>query len=152
MGNSPGANIFQTIITSPNTLCLLAKERENYIACAYGSYLEIPQVKFFHINFLGRKVEHPSIHILEKLQGEAKRIQEKFPDVQYLTLCVSATNDHMIPIYKELGFEQLEYVETGFKNEPTYFYGKKIDQESDANAPTYLEYKTANEAKRKVRS
>ncbi|MBA3603740.1 MAG: hypothetical protein H0W50_08900 [Parachlamydiaceae bacterium] len=148
-GKSPGASFFKTIITLPNTMCLLAREKETFIACAYGTYLEMPQINFFHLNFLGRKVEYPCVHIIKKLQGEVARIQTKFPDVQYLTLCVNAKNDHMMPIYKELGFEEIEYIKAGFKDEPTYFYAKKIAQNSGAKPPSYLEYKTAIEAQRK---
>jgi hypothetical protein len=152
LGNSPGASLFQTVISSPNTMCLLAKERETFIACTYGSYLQTAQTKFFHLNFLGRLVEYPSIHILEKLQLEANRIKNRFPEVQYITLCTSATNDHMIPIYKTHGFEEIEYIEAGFKNEPTYFFAKKLDPNTTTKAPSYLEYKSAIEAERKNRT
>jgi len=148
LGTSPGSECFQKIISSPNTLCLLAKTKETFIACAYGSYLETSQVKFFHFNFLGRKIEYPSVHILDKLQGEQERIRNKFPHIQYLTLCVDITNSHMIPFYKGLGFEEIETTEAVEGNPPKCFCAKKVDQNFDMKAPTYSEYKEALKSSR----
>lgn len=40
LGNSPGASLFRTVIFSPNTMCLMAQERETFIACMYSCYLK----------------------------------------------------------------------------------------------------------------
>lgn len=148
LGRSPGASFFEQLMTSQNTLCLLAQEGKTPVACTYGTYVETPQVNVFHINFLGRKVEYPSIHILEKLQREVKRIQNRFPNVHYLTLCVHVQNQYMIPIYEGLGFEKITYIEKDAKEEARYFYGKKMDPNSNVEPPIYQEFKTALDAQR----
>lgn len=150
LGNSPGASRFQSIIARPTTLCILAlHQKDTPVACVYGSYLELPKVKFFHFNFLGRKIEYPSVHIVEILQNEAHRIRDRFPHVQYLTLCVDASNNHMLTSYQELGFNEIEYMEAGPHNGASFFLGKKLDDKLQVEPPTYLEYKDALEAQRK---
>ena len=116
LGDSPGVKYFQTKLASPHTFCLMAQERETSIACTYGTYVELPAVNLFHINILGRKMEYPSVRIIDNLQGQIKRLQTRFPKVQYLTLCVEVKNDRMRLIYQDLGFEQIDYAEKNFRN------------------------------------
>lgn len=143
LGCTPGVEFFQRILASPNTFCLLAQDRKNFIACTYGTYVELTTVNLFHLNFLGRKIEYPSIHILEKMHGELKRIHHRFPNIHYLTLCVQVSNARMIQLYRSLGFQEISYVENGTIGEPVYFFGKKIDQNSNVEPPSYLEFREA---------
>lgn len=143
LGHSPGTLFFQKFIASKRNLCLLAQHDKTPIAAALGTYLELPTVNFFHFNFLGRKVEFPSIHIIEKFHGDLECIRKQFPKVHYLTLCVQKKNEHSIAAYQAIGFEELEYIENGYKDEPMYFYGKKIDSTLSVKPPTHNQYKHA---------
>lgn len=154
VGDSPGAPFFQEKFASPNVMCLLAKYKETPIACAYGTYRKLsePKINLFHINFLGRKPEYPSVHMIEIMQEQLPRIRNKFPDLNFLTLCVDVDNEHMISIYQRLGFKQIEFVEKGTRGVPVFFYGKPIDcansnlqppnrECSVRQWPTYLQFR-----------
>lgn len=143
LGRTPDVDFFKRILASPNTFCLLAQDRQNFIACTYGTYVELATVNLFHLNFLGRKIEYPSIHILERLQGEVQRIHNRFPNIHYLTLCVQLSNTRMIQLYRSLGFQEISYVENGTIGEPVYFFGKKADPNSIVEPPSYLEFREA---------
>jgi hypothetical protein len=143
-GTPPGVEFFQRKLTSPKVFCLLAKENENVIAAMYGTYLELEKVNFFHINILGRKIEYPSVNIIEKLREECLRIHNRFPNIHYWTLCVKENNPRMFTRYQELDFEQVDCDVNPVSGEKTYFLAKKIDKTIDVSPPKYQDYQEAN--------
>jgi hypothetical protein len=147
-GSSPGIKFFETKIASPNNLCLLAQHHEDTVACMYGTYVELPNVNVFHLNYLGRKIEYPSIHLLKTWGGEIERILNKYPNIDYLTLGVQGHNERVIPLYQEIGFEKKEFIEDGYEGKPMYFFVKKVNPLSNAEPPTRSEVNTEIKAQR----
>jgi hypothetical protein len=118
------------------------------VGCLLGTYVVIQKeegqsVKALHFNFLGRRADYPSIHFTQLLQDQEKRIYDKFPEVDYFTLCVLPDNQHALKIYKELGFFDSEPVEKGFKGVSLLFFRKKAHQKEMTNNLSYIEVSTA---------
>jgi len=75
-------------------------------------------------------------------------LQEQYPFLHYLTLCVAVENTHMISIYEKEGFQKCEYHEKGTMGFPIFFYCKKIDPNLDIPLPSYEKFQTAMKIKR----
>jgi hypothetical protein len=143
LGHTPGVNFFKRIILSPSTFCLLAHDRQSFMACTYGTYVELASLNLFHLNFLGRKIEYPAIQMIEKLLMEKQRVLDRFPNIHYFTLCVQVSNTRMDQLYRALGFKEISYVENGTIGEPVYFLGMKRDPNSTVEPPSYPEFRAA---------
>lgn len=145
LGNPPSLDFFLQKLESPKTLCLLGKHKENDIACLYGTLFPFPRGHIFHLTFLGRKIEYPSIRILEKFNGQVSRILQRFPQIDYFTLCVGAENGRMVESCEKLGLQKLDFIEKGPEETPIYFYGKKTNAHSDVAPPSYEEFNQARQ-------
>lgn len=141
LGVSAEPTFYETILSSENTLCMIATTQDIPVACGYGTYVK--SLNVFHINLIGRKIEYPSIHFVEIISSQINRLNTRFPDAQYLTLCVHKTNIHMITIYKELGFEHIFNIEKDSENEEHYFLGMKTDPKFNVQPPKYPEFRAA---------
>jgi hypothetical protein len=144
IGTAPGAEFFKSKLETPITFCMIAQSEETPIACTYGTFVE--ELQLFHMNFLGRRINYPGVHIIERLQSQIYILREKFPHLKCITLCVEETNIHAQPIYQSLGFKPLDYVKKGFEEKPMYFYGMKLKK--DAVLPSYECFKLAYDAAR----
>lgn len=142
LGNSPGAAFFKKKLGSPIIAGVMARCEETPIACLYGTYVD--SLKLFHVNFLGRKISYPGVHIVESLQSQIGSLRERFPDIEVITLKVDQENIHAKGIYESLGFIELESVPGDSETEIRYFYGKKLVEA--AQFPTYEAFGVAYDA------
>lgn len=148
VGQSAEIDFYRQILTSKDTFCLVAKEKESLIACSYGTHVNVDGIELFHLNFLGRRIEYPSLHMVENLRKQLSVLQEHYPFLHYLTLCVAVENTHMISIYEKEGFQQCAYLEKGTMGFPIFFYCKKIAPNLDIPLPSYEKFQNAMKIKR----
>lgn len=147
-GQVPEIEFFHQILSSKETFCVVAKEKENIIACSYGTHINVEGVELFHLNLVGRRIEYPSLRMIENLRNQLTVLKDHYPFLQYLTLSVSVENSHMISVYEQEGFQKCGYDEKGTMGFPIYFYFKKIDPNLDIPIPTYEAFQAAMKIKR----
>lgn len=148
VGQTAEVEFYHQILTSKDTCCFLAKEKESFVACSYGTHLNVDGIELFHFNFLGRRIEYPSLHMVENLRKQISLLQEQYPSLQYLTLCVAVENTHMISIYEQEGFQKCAYNEKGTMGFPVLFYCKKVDPNLDIPWPSYEKFQNSMKIKR----
>ncbi len=148
LGQTAEVEFYRQILTSKDTFCLVAKENESMIACSYGTHVNVEGIDLFHLNMLGRKIEYPSLRMVENLREQLSLLLAHYPLLDYLTLCVAVDNTHMISVYEQEGFQQCSYIEKGTMGFPIYFYCKKIDPSFDVPYPTYEKFQSAMKLKR----
>lgn len=142
LGNSPGAAFFKKKLGSPVITGVIARCEETPIACLYGTYVDA--LKLFHVNFLGRKISFPGVHIVENLQSQIGLLRERFPEIEVITLKVDQENIHAKGIYESMGFTELETVPGDSEAEIRYFFGKKLVEATQF--PTYEAFTLAYDA------
>lgn len=142
-GISLDSEVYEGILNNANTFCLIAKHLDRPVGCLYASYVTVRTTNVLHFRFLGRKIEYPSIHFIQLLQQQEKRLRERFPNLHYFSLCVFVENNHALSRYHELGFYDVERIEKGFMGNPMMFLLKKLHQEDHLQDPTRNEINTA---------
>lgn len=148
IGQTPETEFFHQILTSKDTFCVVAKENEAIVGCSYGTHVNVNGIEIFHLNFLGRRIEYPSLNLPDSLRKQFSVLQEQYPDLHYLTLCVAVTNTHMISLYEKEGFEKQEYLDNGPMGFPVFFYAKKLNPAFDLSLPSYEKFQSAMKEKR----
>lgn len=140
MGGGPGDNLIR-ILGSPLLFGMIAEANKKSVACVYGSYLE--SLQLFHINFLGRNICYPGVHIIEQLYKQLPIFLKTLANVKCVTFCVPTSNVRNQTLYEKLGFKKIEYVEGHPKK---YFYGIKLD--NSAILPSYENFRATHDAVR----
>ncbi len=86
---------------------------------------------------MGRKAEYPSINFIQSLQDNEMKIYKKFPELDYISLCVGLENTHAEEHYRKIGFSGEELIAKGFRDKTVLYMSKKISQRDGIVPPTY---------------
>lgn len=149
LGGTPGAVFFENMLKDPHSVCLLAQHENTIVGCLYGNSIHIDRkekqaINVLHLRFIGRKADYPSINFIQLLKDNEKKIYKKFPELDYLSLCVVVENTHALQHYQELGFLSGELIEKGFQDKNVIYMTKKIGQRDGIEPPTHKEFTLAS--------
>lgn len=134
-GRSFGFHVFKTVLASPDSLCMIAKDSENEIVgYALGTRVCIQRsdhsqaLKVFHIWFLVRKANYPLIHLVKMTKAfESELIQRLNPD--FISLSVDVLNQKAKEMYENEGFKTFEVKYSSLMETTTAFMLKSFKQE-----------------------
>lgn len=147
LGNAPPKDYYANVLKLPTTLCLFAKHQEKIVGALVGGYVKIKKlptkIRVLHINYVGRKADYPGINFFQLLSNENQRICQRFPKLDYISLCVN--QPRLLQAYQELGFKNPEAVQG---EEGKFFLSKQFSEKEALPIPTNKEVHDALEDSR----